>query len=396
MATTGFQAGVEANDTNIRYGVETAWGSAPVVAFTSIRHTSETLAGSKSRSRPSEINQTREDSQAVTTQESAAGAINYALSYGTFDDWFASMLCNTWQAAQAIAGVAGDITITSGTNVLSSTTAGKFTNISQGQWIRLLGFTNAGNNGFWKVVTKTDATHLVLAGTGTIVTETPAGTAAQVRASTILNGTTFTSLFVEKELSSVLFLQYPGSYVSGGSLSGSLGQFMSGAFNIVAQQEQSATTTSSTGAVNAAPTGVVHNTVGGFGGVLLNQAALTAKVDSFTLNFTNTGAAGEYGMGSSVAAGVLKGSFGVNGTLKMFFKDFTYYARFKSEATGELAFITQDAAGNAYVFSLPVATLMNPSVDAGGPGQAVYASFTIEGNPQSGGGTLRIDRLPAT
>src|SRR5207245_173457 len=104
---------------------------------------------------------------------------------------------------------------------------------------------------------------------------------------------------------------------------------------------------------------------------------------SFSLNINNAGAALEFGMGSSVAAGVLAGTLEVTGNVKMFFKDFTLYTRFKNETAGTLEFITKDSAGNAYVFTLLNAVLLNPQIQAGGPGQPVYATFSIEGNPQS-------------
>src|SRR5450755_1746237 len=77
-ATAGYQAGLETNATQISYGVETTWGTAPAVQFQAIRYTSETLAYAKTRQRPAEITGTREAAQGVTTQQQASGTINYA------------------------------------------------------------------------------------------------------------------------------------------------------------------------------------------------------------------------------------------------------------------------------------------------------------------------------
>jgi hypothetical protein len=394
-ATTGYQAGIETNAVAISYGVEAAWGVVPATAFQAIRYGSETLRGQKQRSRPQEILNTYEAPTAITVQESAAGGINCPLAYGNGDDFLSVLMGADWQAPQVIAGIAADITITSGTKVLSSTLATKFSTISQGQWIRLLGFTNAGNNGFWYVVTKTDNSHLVLAGPGTIVTETPTGTLAQVRASTLLNGTQFKSLFVQKQFSSNKFLTYPGTFVTAGQLQGSVGQFLSCNFTCVSQQELKAVADSSTGAVVAAPTGRVNDPIGGFQGIFFNEVALAAAVDSFTCTLTRDGAAADYGMGSASAVGMRLGAMTVTGQLSMFFKDFTYYDNFKSETFGRLAIITKDAAGSAYVVTIPQAFLSNPQVNVQGNGQIVRAQFDLEGNPQAGGGTIRFDRLAA-
>lgn len=398
-ATTGYQAGTEANATQLSYGVESVYGTAPATTFQAIRYVSESLADSKQRTRPGEIMSTREVAQAVTTQESASGAINYAFSYGTFDDFISVVLGNDWQAAQVIAGVAGDITLTnvSATSAtLSSTTSNKFVNIGVGQWIRTLGFTNANNNGFARVAAKADNQHLTLTTLAAVVTETPAGTAAQVRAQTIQNGTQFKSLFIQQRLSPNLWLRYPGCYVSSWSLSGGIGQFLNGAFNILAQQEINQTADASTGGINAAPTGRVIDPINGFVGALWNESPIAATVDSFSLNANNSGAALEFGMGSTQAAGVLAGTLEVTGSIKMYFKDFTIYSRFKSETSGSLEFIMKDSAGNAYVITLPNALLLNAQINAGGPGQPVWVTFAIEGNPQAAGGTIIVDKLPAT
>jgi hypothetical protein len=397
-ATTSYQAGTEANATQLSYAVESVYGVVPATTFQAIRYVSESLSDTKTRARPSEINNTREVSAAVTTQESAAGGINYALSYGTFDDFISVALGSDWQVAQAIAGVAGDIALTntSATSAtLISTAAGKFTNIAQGQWIRLLGFTNAANNGFYRVTTKVSALSLTLASIVPTVTETPAGTAAQVRAQTIANGTQFKSLYIQQKLSPSLWLNYPGSYVSGITLTGGIGQFLNGAINVLASQEKPATVDASTGGILPAPNGKVFDPINGFVGAFWNETALGATVDSFSISMANTGAAIEFGMGSSIGAGILAGTFEVTGSVKLYFKDFVIYSRFKAETAGSFEIIAKDSAGSAYVITAPNALLVNPQINAGGPGQPVWVTFALEGNPQSAGGTIQIDKLPA-
>lgn len=397
-ASTGFAAGVESNDVLLSYGVEAVWGTAPATQFQALRLTSESLSGTKERQRPSEINPLHEMVQSVTSRETAGGAINYALSYGTFDEMFSIVLGNDWQALQAINGVAADITITnlSATSAtLSSATAGKFTNVSAGQYIRLLGFANAANNGFHYISAKASALSITLSTPAVSVTETPTGTNAKVRASTLINGSQFKSLSMQKGMSATQFFRYPGMFVPSFTMTGSVGGFISGAFQTVAQSESKSTSNQSTGAVLAAPTGTVHDSIGAFGGEFWNETAVTAALQSFNIQVSRDGAGAEYGMGLASAAGMRRGTFTATGDMTLFFRDFTQYDIFKAETTGRLAFITKDAAGQAYVLSFKNAALMNPSIVAGGPGQTVTAKFTIEGNPQSGGGTFQMDRLAA-
>lgn len=400
MATTGYQAGVESNAVIISYGAETVWGTLPAVAFQAIRMTSESLSDTKTRNRPAELNSTGEVTQAVTTQETAAGGINYSLSFGTYDDFWASTLSSAWGTAISLVGSSADCTITTATNVLSSTTANKFQNIVAGQFILLSGFTNAVNNGVFRVITKTDSTHLIITppylANGTVtafVTETPAGAAFKCVGGIIQNGTTEQTLYVQKQLSSTLYLNYPGTYVSGFTVSGSTGQFLSGTLTLMSKQELQATTNSSTGAVTAANTRKVMDPVSSFEGVLLNNVPIGGTLNSFALTVTNTGAAMEYGMGSSLAAGFIAGLLQVTGTLEIYFNNFTLYNLFKAETLGVISIKCGDTVGNTYVFTILACTLMNPKIVAGNQNTAVMAQFDIEGNPQTGGGTLQIDRL---
>lgn len=400
MATTGLLSGVEVNNTILSYGVEAAYGVVPAVAFKQLRYISESLAGTKDRTAPQEVNSSREVSQSVTTKEQASGAINGALSFGTYDDFIAGGLCNSWQAAQVITAITTDISITAGaTPALSSTLATKFQNLTAGQFIRLSNCANAANNQIYRIATKTDNSHLTLTPlSGNAVAETSAaGSLITVKGSTIMNSTSANAntLFIQKQFSSNKFLTYPGSYISGFTLSGSVGQFVTANFNVLAKQEAKATTNSSTGAVTAAPSGTVNNTVGNWQGIYFNETEVTAVIDQFQLQVTNQNAALQMGLGSSAAQGVLTGTLAVSGSFRLYFADFTQYDLFKSEATQRISFVTADNAGNAYVVTLLNGLIMNPQVTAQGIGNAVLATFNLEGAPQSGGGTIQFDRIAA-
>jgi hypothetical protein len=398
-ATTGYSVGPQTNDLVISYANESAWATLPSVAFQAVRALSESLAGSKKRDRPSELS-LWENSAAVTTEESAGGSVNMPLVYGNGDDWIASALNADWQAAQSITAITTDMTITTSTNVLTSTLSTKFSNLSVGQWIRMLGWVNAANNGYFRVVAKASNQNITLSppfGTySAFVTETSASGNAGIRASTIVNSTLFKSLYVQKKLATSQFFRYAGCDVTGMQISGGLGQFLSANFTLLAKEEAKSTTDASTGSVTAAPTGRIFDPVTNFIGVLWNNAPVDAVVDSFAFNIAAEGAAGQYGMGSASAQGMIPGKMGLSGSLKMYFKNFTYYDAFKAETAGSLSVIARDSAGAAYAMTGLNVNLMNPRVVAGGPNQSTMAEFDIEGNPQSAGGTFQMDRLAAS
>lgn len=395
-ATTAYQAGIEANNVTMSYGIEAAWGVKPAIAFQLLRMTGETMALNRTRQRPLEINITREAAASVTTQEAASGAINFAFSYGTYDDLFAIGLGNEFTTPLAINGVAGDIILTNNTATqctVTSGTAGKFTLVVAGTYIRLKGFTNAANNGWWYVSTSAALT-IVLISNRLSVTETPAGTAAGIRGSTCVNGTEFRSFYLQKKLSSILYLNYPGAYISGFSLQGQLGQFFSGSFNIMAKDEIPLTAEGSTGAALVAPGGKVINPVSGYMYTLLNQAAAGAVIDQISMTVANTGAAGEYGLGSAGAQGMLAGYLEASGSFRAYFPDFTLYTLFDQETVRNITFLMQDANTDAYAIQFMAATLSDGKINAGGPGQPVYATYQFSADPLAAGTTMRIDKLP--
>lgn len=397
-SVTGYQAGIETTDVTMSYVPESVWGTTPNSALTAIRITSESLSGQKNRTRPNEITGSRRVSPAVTQQESAGGGINFNLSYGTFDDFFAGTLGGDWSAAQVITGVAGDITVTVTTNVLSSTTPNKFQNLVEGQWIELRGFTAGGgaNNGFYRIATKTNNQSLILAGRAIVSTETPAGTAASVRnAGMLRNGDLVKSYTVQARYASNLWLRYAGLMISSMSLSGGVGQFFTGSFQCAARDEVSNTVGAGNGSVNAAPTGGFFDSVAAFGGVQIDDTALTAVVNSVALSVAREGAGMDYGMGSATAQGARWGQVNVTGSLELYFRDFTQYALFKNETRARIAWRKRDPLGNSYIFTLPGANLMNPNITANGPTQAILARFDIEGGNDLAIPAIQIDRFVA-
>lgn len=399
MATSGFQAGTEVNATVLSYGSETTWGTLPSVAFQQMRYVSETLSLNKVRARPGEIPTAREAIQAVTTQQDVSGSVNVAFSRGAHTTWLHAVMGTAVAGGTTITGAAGDITITTGSRILSSTTAGKFAAVTQGMFVKLSGFTNAGNNDVCYVQTVTDSTHIVLLkanAAAPFVTETPALAAAVMSINSNVNGSVFQSFYVQQKFASGLFLQYPGLVPINFTISGSVGQFIQGSFDCLAQSEVNATTDASTGAVTAATTGAVYNPVGNFRAVLLNGVPIGNVLQKFSLSVKNTGAATEFGMGATSSQGVVQGLLEVTGSFSVYFKDFTLYQNFQNETQGALSFVVSDApisgAPNYFVHTVLNAAIFS-KINAGGPNQPVMADFTIEGNPMAGGGTYQFDHM---
>lgn len=395
--TTGYQAAVETSDVELSYGIESVWGQKPTVPFQVLRYTGESISGDEQSSRPSEITPVKQAATETTTQFSAGGGLNYALSFRTYDDLISCVLGDEWGAQLAIDGVGGDIVAAATGNKLTSATTGKFAAVQAGQWIKLTGFTaSAGaNNGFYKVAAKVSAQELTLSGK-TLINETPSGTAAKIRGSMIRNGNMFKSLFLQKKLAADKFLQYPGSIVTQWALNGSTGNFFTGNFNIMAKQELDAVVNGSTGSVLPATTGRFHDPIAGFGGVMIADTPVDSVVTAVGLQLQREGAAADYGMGAAAAQGMRNGSLTASGTVSMLFKTFAEYTRYKARALQPVSWRTADADGAAYIVTLLGALLKAPKILAGGPNQPVSVEWTVSGNPDpSYGLTVQVDRFSA-
>lgn len=412
--STGFNAGIDSSDVIVRYGEEVVWNTVPVIAFQEIRLTGESLSEQKTRTRPEEIKADGFVSHALTTQVQASGGINFALSYGTYDDLMASLLNSSFSSDLAIQSVTttGIITAFDGstTALPNLTGAGFATNdgtlfdsVVAGQWIRASGFGDA-TDGLYRV-TAVDTVNDEIqvsqtAGNGANIVDASASTGAEVniQGSYVRNGVAFRSFYLEKQLSAALFLFYGGSYISDGNLNAQVGGFLEGTFNFLSASEAKGTSTAGTGGPVAAPSGRVIDTVAGFSQLEVNDTAIAAVVQGINWTVTKNNARGQYGLGSPDAQGMARGTIDVSGSMSVYFTDFTLYDLYKNETDQVISFAALDNTGAGYIFTLPGVTLMNPTVVAGGPDTDVVSEFELEGNGGTGvydGVIMQIDKIPA-
>jgi hypothetical protein len=411
----GYQAGFESTNTQTSWAPETTWAALPLAQFQAARILTDTMHHTKTRTRPPEIRGDRQSAPAITTAESASGTISFPIYYSSagksspFDDFGSCLLGGVWQAPTTIVGVAGDIILTNtgGNAVVTSGTAGKFSGLSGsvGQIVKLKGFTNAVNNGFYRLSVYTSALNITLVPQGfTPVTETPGGTAANIYYSGMKNGTDFRSLYLQRRLDPVAtsskYFRYPGAYPTRGGLTLDLGQFFTASFDMVAQQELKGTADAGTGSPTtiAAPVTNDFDPVAGFKGIYWNDTLLTSSISRFNLALSNEGAAGQMALGNSLAQGMLGGTFLGAGGFSAFFRDFVLYDLFRAETQGILSIRTGDSAGNSYSFTACNAVLLfSNGVPVSGVNQSLMADVSVELNPSSNEVcTIAIDRFPST
>ncbi len=416
--STGFNAGIDSSDVVFSYGEEVVWNTLPAVQFQAIRLLSESLSETKSRTRPPEIRADGQAAHALTTQVSAAGSIGLGFSLGTYDDLLGGMLGDTLSTALAIDDATNDMdgvlnVEASGNPGFTSSVTDKFNDIKVGQWIRTFGWiaSSGANNGIFRVLSVTTGASAAIQVYATegdaanIIDETPASGTQGIRGQFMRNGVEFRSWYFQKTLAAALYLTYPGSYITGGTMTAELGGFFQGTLEVLSASEQNLTSDQSTGAVLDAPSGRVIDTVAGISNLFVG-GAITSIIQSLSLNMTKENARGQYGIGNldsngdPTAAGMGRGTMTVSGALSIYFNDFTQYQLYKDETDTIISFRAFDNTDAGYIITLPAATLVNPSIVAGGPDTDIVANFELEGNPleldaADGAFTVQIDKIPA-
>lgn len=96
-ATKNYAAAYQTNDARVAFALEDQYGVTPAGAYQAARFTGENFRQQFQRSRPEEINDIPEASQAVTTQLTVAGSLSGALSFGTYDDLLAGVMGGDWK-----------------------------------------------------------------------------------------------------------------------------------------------------------------------------------------------------------------------------------------------------------------------------------------------------------
>jgi len=420
MTTANYNAAVDSNQLTMSYVPEVTWGVTPDnPTFQSIRLDSEGFTGTKTRTRPNEIDPSGQSSAAGTTKQESTGSLNFSVSAGLASNvLLAASMDGVWTTPVSYAGTDVAVTVanpSAGTLTITAT-AGAFTTTNlliPGQFIKLYAAGSSANSGIARVVTVA-ASQLTLdcfSGSTPAVALAAAMGACTIKGSCLRNGTTVNTFTFEKQFTSALFLRYAGAFATGGSLDVGVGSFLTGTLAFLNKAQTTDTAGLSGATYTAAPNRTVINSISGIGTVWRGvntgttpntPAAITGVVSKLGIKWNKESAAAQFGIGSSSAQGIRSGKNLTTGTMSTYFHDFALYNQFINEQSGPISFYAIDGDPTAsqtqgYMITICNATIMNPKVVAGGPNQDVSADFEIEGNPDIsstqifGGKTIQID-----
>jgi hypothetical protein len=174
----------DANRVGVKYIKEVTRSTTPSSpALQAARYTGAPGFGFNPRTVESnEINSDAQVSDVIKVGEDTGGAINFELSYGTYDDWIESSMRSAWVNKPVKVNIVADTQIS---DVLASsdtfTVDADGDDFVTGHLVRSSNFTDAGNNQLFRVVSSTATTVVAPASPGLVDEATvPLGASLQV------------------------------------------------------------------------------------------------------------------------------------------------------------------------------------------------------------------------
>lgn len=396
----------DSNRLSLLFVEESTFGVTPSTpAMGAMRFTSESLRQETQTTTSNEINATRQRTDVVRTDASAAGDIGWELfapsgatpnnPINQNDAMFqAALLSSAWTAAVTVTGTTLSASVSDNS---FNDSANGFGSITVGSWVRVTGFSIASNNGIFKVLSKPNAGKIIVGGLNAVANETAGTSRTILQFPEITNGTTFRSFTIEKRFLDLTneFAYLRGLAINSMSLNYQKGSIVTGSFGTIGTRETSGTATLANSVVAALTTDVL-NTVDDQLYFAENMIAGANDFDitafSFQLN-NNLRAQTECGTLGAVSMGV--GSVDITGSVTAYFKNKTILDRYLNFANSSLHLVLQrNGTTGGWIFDLPRVKFTNGQRVGGGLNQDIMAElqFTAFRNSTEDK-TIRIARM---
>lgn len=363
-------------------------------ALEELRFTSEGLSQETDSVESNEIRDDRQVSEVPRTNINAAGDLAFEFSYDAYDQFLRAALEASDWSDEEVVGPVGTIDAANADNSFNDSGSG-FGNIVANQWIKVSGFANAANNGYFKVVSAT-AAKIIVEG-GTLVTEGAGPSVTITMGAQITNGITPRSYLIEREYTDLSspdnLARYTGMMIDTFGLDISAEAIITGTFGFLGKQESSQNQSVGAGVNRPSAANQIMNAIDHVVSILENLSEIEAT--TLTLALTNNLRTRNV-IGVLGADSVGEGKVGVTGTLQMYFETKAIMDKYLNYESTPLAFILQDDAGNAYVVDLPRTQFTSGTRVAGGKNTDVIADMAFTSYEDAEEGiTIRIAKFAA-
>jgi hypothetical protein len=383
------------NRASLRFIEEITFGTTPATpAFKELRYTGESLNYNIENIVSEEIRSDRMTTDLVQVSADGSGDVNVEVSYDTYDDFLAGVMASTWSTPLTVSRT--DISATTGTNIFN-TVGGDFVadGVVAGQWIEVRGFTNDAINGYYRVasVTASDITT-----SNPITASESAGNTITMGGAYIRNGTELKSYSVQKQLEDISpnsYFLFNGVRVGQLQLAFETNAILTGIFSLMGLGATVNTTGEAGQTTAAAPTTDVMNAVNNVLQIEIDNTVTTAYFNTLNLNINNNLRAQD-AIGSLPHVGIALSRLEITGDVEIYFQDNSEYTKYLNATAFSLAFRVEDAAGNAYIFTLPRCKYETGEVVAGGLDQDIFQRSTIRAiRDATTNSMIQIDKFAA-
>jgi len=346
-----------------------------------LRITSESFGQDNDTAISQELRSDRQVADLIRTNKLTSGGFNGELSYGTYDEFFRSLMAtDSWVAETADVGASDSIelVIAAAGDTITASSGTPFT-AAVGEWIKLGGATAAANNSVFKV-TAASSSVLTVEPTNVLVDETITADGAGANgtvtvASEAVNSTNSPESFYFERVYGDLsneFAAFYGEGVAGHTLTVEPGAIVTLAFEFLGKSETSVTATEGDGSNTAATTTTVMNAIDNVEFIMEGSEAYacTAYNHAITPNLRARQVIGTLG-----AESLGHGTIGVTGGHTAFYEDKTIMDKHLDMTASNIAVVFKDDAGNYLIFDYPRVKYSNGRRVGGGINQDVLAEM---------------------
>lgn len=384
---------------SVRAIKETNFGVIPVAGNpVDLRITGESLAYAITKQSSNQINMTRTVSSMVPTTAASSGGLQAEVYYKGLDDFLESVMQSTYSKfgtlGVGVSTATSNITATTITASAATSGVNNFANLQLGQWFRVA---SAGVNS--GKILKVSST---VAPTSTVITldaSTPAavsaGESVQIQTSRLTHGTAQTSWTLERYNSDIgVYIAYTGMTPSKFDLKVASGSLSSFSLDFMGKAAIENTVTNLPGTVQAASAYDIHSGVSGAtNAVWMDGAPVTGTyVKSVSLSFDNALRSQE-AIGTLGAVGIGSGTIKCTLSLEVYFANKDLFTKFRNNTNTSMVFASVDAAGNGYIFTVPVANISDWKSNAGGKDQDQMLSITLTALSDDGNATAALRKV---
>lgn len=380
----------------LRIVPEVVYGTTPATpAFQPIRHTGCTIAVSKDSLQSEEL---RDDRQIADFRHGAVrvgGDIPVEVSFGSHDTILEALLGGTWVPTKQTLNQQVSATTTGLARAAGSFLTDGFV---VGDVVINSGFTNAGNNGLFRIAAGLTATTMPLTPLAgqTLAVEAAASRTVSSQRAILKAGTTRRSFTAERYFADILTANKPYHRFTGVEFNTMAMEVRANAmatatFGVVGQGG-TVNTAIVVGATVAAPT--TTSPVDGFSGTLNEGGIPVAVVTAITLNLNNA-LEPRFVVGSKNTILPSTGRSNCTAQVTAYFEDSSLLEKFLNETESSLDFTMPDTAGNILKVTLPRIKYTGGQPDVSGEGP-ITLSMPLQALLNSGTGTnIQIERIPA-